>query len=349
MVTLKVMTKEKDIRLRSLIYSKRGIFFTLIGITVIAIFITVFTPQADISLQKDTEAVATRINSVNNYVDDLENEYFETIIRATGYKAILSLIFYINSTQSYIADLGPAFSEVVINGTLNGVPIDTITGKKIMDNNTLTNWSNRIIETAKNTLNVNTTMSISNVSVYQTKPWSIDAKLIVSFTVNSNVAEWKKENVTITASLSIEGLSDPYYLVNTNGLYSTKIKKSSIEFNQWNISNVREHLRNGTYVYWQNPDAPSFLMRFTNTTTNSSCCGIESLVNPNKITPSEQIESYVDYLFWTHAYNTKCSELYNITNPSTGGGLWDEFRYFKLDLSHVIKYNITSQDAVRTC
>ena len=344
-----IKLEKKNIKIRDLIYSKRGMFFTLIAITVMALFIVLFTPQADISLQKDTEAIATRINSVNNYVDDLENEYFETILRATTYKALLSLIFYINSTQSHIVDLDSAFSEVAINGTLNGEPIDKITVKKIMYNNTLTNWSNRIIGTAKNTLNVNTTISIINVSVYQTKPWSIDANLKVNFAVNSNVAEWKKENVTITTSLSIEGLYDPYYLVNTAGLYSNQIKRSSVEFNQWNIPKVREHLRNGTYVYWQNSDAPSFLMRFTNTITNSSCCGIESLVNPNKVIPSDQIESYVDYLFWTHAFNTKCSELYNITNPFTGGGLWDEFRYFKLDLSHVIKYNITSQDAVRTC
>ena len=62
------------------------------------VFILVFTPQADISLKKDMQSVASRISSIDNYVDDLENNYFETILRATAYKTILSLILYMNST-----------------------------------------------------------------------------------------------------------------------------------------------------------------------------------------------------------------------------------------------------------
>ena len=202
-------------------------------------------------------------------------------------------------------------------------------------------WTNKIIETAKDTLNVNTTIKINDVSVYQTQPWNIDAAMDVNFTVASNIAEWKKESIVIT-TVSIEGLYDPYYLVNTNGVYANQIKKSAVWFNQWNISRVREHLRNGTYVYWNNANAPSFLMRFTNTMTNSSCCGIESLVNPNKISPSDQIKSYVDYLFWSPTFPNSCAQLYNITP------LWDEFNYFKLDLDHVNRYNLT-QEATIAC
>ena len=327
---------------------KKGIFFTFIAITLMTVFILIFTPPADISLQKDTQAIRTRINYINNYANDLENAYFETVLRAVSYKTMLSLIFYMNSTGSFLTNFDSAFQEVAINGTINKIPIDSITNKKVMDNNTLANWSNRIIEAAKDTLNVNTTIIINNVSVTQTKPWSIEPRLDLNFTIKSNVAEWNKNSI-ITTTISMEGFHDPYYLVKTGGTYTNQIKRSSVEFNQWNISKVREHLRNGTYVHWANSDAPNFLMRFTNTITSSGCCGIESLVNPNKITPNDQIESYADYLFWTHVYNTKCTELYNITNPSTGGGLWDEFRYFKLDFNHTVRYNITQQDAIRTC
>ena len=327
---------------------KKGIFFTFIAITIMALFILIYTPQADISFQKDTQAVKNRISSINNYVSDLESSYFETVLRATTYKTILSLIFYINSTGSFINNLDPVFSEVMINGTINQVQIDTITGKKIMDNNTLTNWSNRIIEAARDTSNVNTTIIINSVSVFQTKPWNIDSSLSLSFTVKSNVAEWNKSAI-ISTTIDIGGFYDPYYLINTNKAYTNQIKKSTVEFNQWNISKVREHLRNGTYVHWENSDAPSFLMRFTNTITSSSCCGIESLVNPNKISSSDQIDSYVDYIFWNPANNIPCNQLYNITNPPTSLGLWDEFRYFKLDIDHVARYNITSQYAVKTC
>ena len=333
--------------------NKRSIFFTFIAIAIITVFTLVFTPQADISLQKDKQAIRARINSLDNYVDDLEERYLETVLRVSTYKAILSLIFYINETGSYLANLDSAFYEVMLNGSIlnpgqEHVPIDSITGKKIMENNTLLNWSNKIIDVAKDTLNVNTSITILNVTVNQTKPWSMDSTLRINFSVRSNVAEWRK-NATIISTINIEGFYDPYYLKNTNGLYSNQVKRSSVEFNQWNLSKVREHLRNGTYVYWQNSDAPSFVMRFTNTMSPSQCCGIESLVNPNAVSPADQIDSYADYIFWDPLINTPCSQLYNITNPATGQGLWDEFRYFKLDFEHITKYNITAEYAVKTC
>lgn len=325
------------------IATKKAMFFTFIAITMMAIFILVFTPKADISLQKDAQSTKTRINSVDNFVDDLQNRYFETVLRATAYKTILSLALYMNSTGSYMANFDSAFSTVMLTGKINGVDIDSITGKRIMFNNTLTDWNTRMIETARDVLNVNTTIIVNNVSAMQTGPWNIDAAMSVNFTVTSNVAQWTRSS-TVTATLGIEGLPDPYYLVNTRitGSYANAVKKSSVGFNEWNLIHVKDNLRNGTYVHWQDSNAPSFLMRFTNTITNSSCCGIESFVNPNKISPGDQRESYVDYLFWSHRFSGNCTQLYNIT------GLWDEFMHFKLDFDDAVKYNVT-QYAVKAC
>ena len=328
--------------------NKKGIFFTFIAITIMTVIIIVFAPQDDASLQKDMQATITRISSVDNYVNDLQSSYFEVVLRATTYKSILSLIYYINTTQADLPSFDSAFQEVMINGTINNVQIDTITGKKIMNNSSLTNWSKMISAAAKDSLNVNTTILINNVSATQTTPWSISSRLNMNLSVKSNVAEWNKNSI-ITATIDVEGFYDPYYLLKTSGSYTNQIKRSGVEFNQWNISKVREHLRNGTYVHWQNSEAPSFLMRFTGTIKNSSCCGIESMANPNKISPSDQIRGYVDYMLWNPEANLPCNEIFNITNPSTGGGLWDEFRYFKLDINHTLMYNITDKDAIRSC
>ncbi|MBI2542519.1 hypothetical protein HYV80_07485 [Candidatus Woesearchaeota archaeon] len=322
--------------------SNKGIFFTFISIMIMAIFLLVFTPQAGISVQKDTQAVNARIAAVDNYVGDLST-YFETVLRTSAYKTILSMIFYINSTGSYLEDFDAAFSEIIMTGKINGTPIDSVTGKQIMGNDTISGWNERIASTAKDTLNVDTEITVLNVSAFQSKPWEIGSRMSVNFTVRSNVAEWNKID-TIAVSVSLEGMHDPYYLANTNGEYTNQVKKSTIGITEeWNITKVREHLRNGTYIHLDNSNAPSFLMRLTNTISNSSCCGIESLVNPNRISPSDQAESYADYSFWSHEFQNECSQLYNIT------GLWDEFRYFKLDFEHVIRYNITAQDAVQAC
>ena len=332
------------------IAKKRGIFFTFIAIIIMAVFVIVLVPKIDVNLQKDAQVISTKIGTVDNYIVILEDSYFETVLRATTFKTLLSLSFYENSTGKFLADFDSAFSEIMINGTINKVPVDSITGKKIMGNSTLINWSNAVAETARSTYNVNTTVIIINVSVNQTDPWSLTSTLSLNITVESSVAEWRRLK-TIKTKLSLEALPDPYYLVNTNGLYDQKIKQSAIPFDRWNISQVRITLRNATYVYWNSAKAPSYLMRFVNNTKSSQCCGIESLVDPNKIAASDQRDSYVDYLFWSHTYNPieNCANIYNITNPATGGGIWDEFRYFKLDLDHIVFYNVTSNDAVRNC
>ncbi len=333
--------------------AKKGIFFTFLAIIIMSIFIILYTPQADITLQKDTKSIRVRIDNIDNYVNDLKNDYFEKVLKATTSKTVLSMILYMNATGKYIkeSDFNSVFSEIMINGTINNVPVDSITGKKIMENNTLINWNDRVASSAKDAHNVNTTIIIRNVSISQSKPWTLDSKMMLNLSITSNVANWLEEDMTVSTTTSIGGFPDPYYLLNSNGMYQNEIKESSVEFNQWNISIVREHIRNGTYVHWSMSDAPSFLMRFTNTTTNSSCCGIESIVNPNKIIPNDQRESYVDYLFWTHTYNpiANCTQIYNITHPPTSIGLWDEFTFVKLDLNHLIIYNITSQDSKRNC
>jgi len=326
-----------------MIKKKKAIFFTFIAVAIMAIAILIFTPQADVSLEKDTQSIRAKISAVNGYVDDLQSQYFETVLRALAYDSVLSLALYENSTGSFLGNFDSAFSEVILTGKINGIDIDSVTGKKIMSNNTLADWNKRISGTAKDALNVNTTIIINNVSAFQTTPWNIDAMLDVNLTVTSDVAEWRARK-TIRTAFSIEGLPDPYSLVNTKSTssYANTIKKSTVNFNQWNIGNVRESLRNSTHIYWQDSNAPSFLMRFTNTISSSGCCGIESFVNPNKLTPSDQKESYIDYLFWSHRFKDDCTQLYNVN------GLWDEFSFFKLDFDDVAKYNLT-QTASKTC
>ena len=329
------------------IIGKKGIFFTFIAITMMTIFILVFTPQIDLSLQKDAQSLNTRINTIDSYINELEEGYLKAVLRATTYKTLLSLAYYIDSTDSYLTNFDAAFQEVFVNGTINKVQIDSITNRQIMHDNAFTNWSNKTIKLALETLKIDTKIMVKDVSAVQTSPWEIDLTLKINLSVKSNVAEWNKIS-TIKTTLPVEGLYDPYYHVNTNGLYAKKVKNADILFNQWNVTYVRYNIRNGTYVYWTNANAPNYLSRFTGAFTPSACCGIESFVNPNLITPSDRIKSYVDYILFDPASSIPCNLLYNITNPATGGGIWDEFRYFKLDFEHLTKYNITSNDAVRT-
>ncbi len=324
--------------------NKKGVFFTLISMTIVTIFILLSTPQADISLQKSNQANKFRIISIDNYITDLRN-YFEMTLRDSSYRTISSLVYYANETSSPIQNLDNAFYEVVLNGTIGGVnkKIDDITKNNIMEGYTLTEWNEKISKMAKEVLNVDTSINVTNVTVFQTGPWDIGINLTVNISIESEVAKWK-DTLNISTTFEIEGLLDPYYLLNTNGLYSKRIKESTTGYNDWNVEKLREQLKDETYFHWEGSDAPSFLMRLSDPTKKSSCCGISSLVDPNKITPQDQTESYVDYLFWNHEFND-CKELYKIPKLED---VEPTFKNFKLDINYILKYKV-EDEAVPSC
>ena len=98
-----------------------------------------------------------------------------------------------------------------------------------------------------------------------------------------------------------------------------------------------------TYTHFENSKAPNFIMKFTNTSLNSNCCGIESLVDPNKLNRPDQNESYVDYLFFNHTYQDRCDDLFDVV------GIETEFDFFKFEVEHLVLYNISFDDVESTC
>ena len=280
---------------------KKGMFLTFIAISLIAALIVIFTPS-DINLSKNLQATKTRVSNVNEYVSDLESVYLERTLQATGRKTLISLIGHVKDNGFFdnAVKFENAFSDVLLTGKYNGNNIG------VMDENTYNDWLNQIVITAKNTYNIDTTFSpiqLTDIQVYQIRPWFIEVEADITFSVTSETASWTRD-VTIKTEISVENFDDPYYLVNTGGSYINKIRKSDTKFDEWSDEKVIDFIEDGNYTHFEDSQAPSFLMRFTEDETSvSPCCGIESLVNRNTLvslglSPSPY-KSYVDYLFWT--------------------------------------------------
>jgi len=324
---------------------KKGIFLTFIAISLIAAFILIFLPSG-ISLRKDIPVINTRVTTINEYVVDLENVYLERALQSAGTKTTIALIKYMQSRNRFLANFEDSFKEVLLQGTIDGQPIDSFIEPDIMAGNAYPEWLAKIKATADNAFNINTNFSAiaaNDIRVYQTSPWLLTVDANISFTVSSETASWNK-SIVVRSGIDIQNFNDPYYLINTQGLYSNRINKSSVSFDEWDINKVKDHIRHGTYVHFERSKAPNFIMRFTNTSLNSGCCGIESAVNPSKPAIGDKMESYADYLFFNHTYQNRCTELYNITEPS----FKSEFPHFKLDFEHLVLYNLTT-GAIRAC
>ena len=327
-------------------FGKKGIFLTFIAISLIAAFILIFLPS-DIGLKKDISSTKTRVTTINEYVVDLENVYLEEALQSSGTKTTIALIKYMQGQNMFLADFEDSFREFLLHGNISGQPIDIFIEPDIMTGNTYPDWLEKIRATADSAFNVNTNfdaIAINDISVYQTRPWFLTVDANISFRVYSETASWDK-NIIVRSEIDIQNFNDPYYLINTAGLYANRINKSGVNFNEWNLNKAKDHIKYGTYVHFENSKAPSFILRFTNTSTNSSCCGIESLVNPNNPPVGNAMESYADYLYFNHTYQNKCTELYNITEPS----FKSEFPGFALDFEHLVLYNLTGADPIRAC
>ncbi len=323
-------------------HNKKGVFFTFIAILLVMVLMMVFNPQTETSFDKDFPSLKTRVSKIDNFITEFEAVYLERILQSATYKALISLTYYMDQRDSFLTDLQGDFKEVVLFGTIEGgTKIDDITGEDIMKNSTLLNWTDKIKAIAKDNLNIDMNITVTDVSINQSTPWLVDVMLSLDYTVSSETAFWRRENVLIKTKLGTGNLYDPLYYVNTDGVYEKKVVQTNIRLGEWNATALKQFIRNDTYFRWQGTNASSFLMRFTNTFEPSQCCGIESVVNPNNIAPSDVIESYVDYHFWNDTYEDQCEKLYNITE------IWDEFDGFKLDFDYTIKYNVTGGE--RTC
>ncbi len=319
----------------AMLQGKKGMFLTFISIAIIAATIVIFTPS-DLDLKKDMPVIKTRVANVNEYVSDLENVSLERTLQATGRKTFIGLIDYVKTNGFFPseAEFKNAFSQALLSGEYNGNPINGMAG------NTYNDWLNKIKNNAKTTLNVDTSFTVSNVQVYQIKPWAVNVDADVSFDVLSESASWSKA-ITVKTEISVEDFNDPYYLVKSNGAYANRIRQSGTKFNEWNVEKAKDFIRDGNYTHWKNSQAPNFIMRFTNTILPSSCCGIESLVNPNKPSITDKDVSYADYRYWSATPICPNSDLYAINGISNG-----EFPNFKLDFDHVVKYNLVSGAAL---
>lgn len=320
-------------------FGKKGMFLTLISISIIAAVIIIFTPSG-LDLSKNMPVIKTRVSNVNEYVLDLENVYLENALKATGRKTLIGLIGHVKD-NGFFADaveFENAFSEVLLYGEYNGNNIG------VMYENTYNDWLNQIVITAKNTYNIDTTFSpiqLTDIQVYQIRPWFIEVEADITFSVTSETASWTRD-VTIKTEISVENFDDPYYLVNTGGSYINKIRKSDTKFDEWSDEKVIDFIEDGNYTHFEDGQAPSFLMRFYNDISASSCCGIESLVNPNNPSISNKDVSYVDYLYWSSVENC-ANPPYTLLRVDK---IHTEFPNFKFDLNHLAKYKLSADEQI---
>ncbi|MBI2133389.1 hypothetical protein HYU11_01765 [Candidatus Woesearchaeota archaeon] len=350
---------------------KRGVFFSIIAIMLVLILTIAFTPLGHISYKDRIPSISGRINAGNNYVKSIKEGYFKSAVETSGRGALVALTLLVNKT-TYLPDYGSVnstFIELMINGSVNGTPIECYLDNKplaasdcmpvlntsysVMRNRTLLFRLSQMENASRDVLLIETEFRKSMDGYYarlfqdsSTGPWGVGVTVSSNYTVDASVSHWNiSQNLTVI--VPVEGILDPVYLVNAS-FNNTIVRSNSTVWDAGNLSMLVEDMK---YVY--EPTAPSFLMRLYYNLSNgggsvsgSTCCGIESPVNPNRLNiPKCTKKSYIDWCFYNRElYNCTGGMLFNINGVTT---YVDGNKYigFKLDLNHsVVTYNLSASD-----
>lgn len=326
--------------------NKKGIFFTLIAILMVSVFFVALSPRPTSDAIDTMKIQEFRIDSSDNFVRLVRHAYIPATLRTSSYLALEVLSDYQKSTGERFADhdeLEEKFAEVMTSGSLNGVPVEKMSGKALKTR--LEDISNL----SRSTLLINSRFSYSDydVSLYQnndTGAFQIGVNATISFFAGDTLAKWDKAE-TYSIVFNSEDIEDPLYSVGSRNItkdgtvYTNRFRKTNATV--WNLTTVFRQI--DERLYYHNPKAPSILARFTNQSAPSECCGVESFINPNAMNhpniTGQTGKSFIDWCFLDPGCNE--SRTFNIT-CITKNQRNQKFYNFRLDIDSILWYNLTN-------
>ena len=302
--------------------SKKAIFYTTAAIALTMVIIASYEIYGSYRLSARMDVIGTRIDTINAFIKDVSRD-IENGVYIAGYRTLLGMEQYISTNGAFVDDSQTRFTESFVYGTINGQQIS------LMQDSTFTDWAGRISDKAQK-LGIIFNLTVNKINLGQSEPWSVDIglNLTIRVTDNLNTSSWTKD-VYLKKSISIIGLEDPLYVVNSKGRVTNTITKSNITsfVINGNVKNLMVHANNSYYA--ARNGSSDFMMRLEGNMSNSTF-GIESLSNLDKFRQQglqTKERSVVDYIYFA-SQNTKN---YRVNNTP---------EWFMIDEDHLDFYQV---------
>ncbi|HLP79613.1 MAG TPA: hypothetical protein VK158_03190 [Acidobacteriota bacterium] len=314
--------------------TKKGVFFTASAIFILSLLLTYALSLSQVSDNRVSLSLSTRLSSINQFVDNVETDA-SIAAYTVGFRTLVAMIQTVEDKGVYLESVNANAKELFLNGTLNG------TSSSILVNNTFTDWLQRIDQKAQ-TLGVDFSYEVQDVTISQTDPWNVDFEIDVNllFVDATTKSQWNR-SVQRISKVSIEGFSDPIYIIGTANQYVTSINQSPYLGNFVsgnNPANLNAHIQDGLYVQFD--DAPNYLMRLQgNFSASNDGTGIESLVDKTALAflmPIDATKSSVDYIYFSSQNPTSygftiMTPTFRLDNRTNGSG----------SVRHIALYQLT--------
>ncbi len=280
--------------------NRKSVVFTFITVILLSIIIIAFLVNINNRTQTSIQTSNVKVETLNNFVKDLNSSYLPDALRASSNQAMLSLIDYESNKSSYISNAERYFRDVILDGYYG-----TEKQQDIFQNNlnyTLPYALNEVkrLASQQGTIFEYSQFDINNLQVLQEDPWHVKVSLNMNYLLSDAKSgiNWTIRNRKIYTLIDIQNYRDPLYLIENKLGVSLMITKTPYT-SFFDINMFKDHI-NKAY-FRSNPGAPEFLSRLQGNLDASaygSAYGIESLLDPVYYTNSD-LYSNVDYLFFT--------------------------------------------------
>ncbi|MBT7392468.1 hypothetical protein HN827_06580, partial [archaeon] len=194
------------------IRQKRAVFFSLISLFLIILFsIGAEIGKEQKYLESELSATRTRVETLNQAINDLDDKYFSNFVNTAGKSALEAISEYSVKSGRSIYPFEDNFVSVFINGTLNADTQNPIDLKnepnKYMDDPPIKNLIDEIKKIYSSIGLKIHDLDVEVLNIYQKDPWTIH--LIVKFNYffedEKEVAAWRGESIEET-DISISGM-----------------------------------------------------------------------------------------------------------------------------------------------
>ena len=244
---------------------KKAVFITLSSILIVSLFLLYFSTKDDLTVKQKAEVQESRVASINNFAENLENVYLERALYATSQRALYSITEHMIDEGEYV-NLSRDFPDALINGSLrrDGGDVDL----DPMDKNTFMYWLDNLTEVSRQEMNIYTDFNVTGVIINQSYPWEVNVTLFLKYNITSpQVVSIVREDAVVSTDFSVEGFTDPLIAVETGGDIMRELQRSKIYMDTGNTDaeisvDPEVILDNETYIF-QNRTVRSFLMTFT--------------------------------------------------------------------------------------
>ncbi len=259
---------------KSIMSSKKGIFFTSIAILISAVLVLTFGTPTSVTTKDQTSLTQAKADLANSHARDLKYNYLPQSLYISTYSALYAMAEYMRLRGNYFLpgadgiDPGLKFNatlkEMIINGTmccgLAGPPpacdsdvlaqvnnpsihkgVDQCIGKTIMKDRNFTKRLRDMENASFTAFRINTTFNKNYnnlvIQLFQdnrTGPWQLGVNMSVNYSLTVGDVMINNSE-NISVIFGIEGIPDPLYAVESQ---LVSLDGSTLYTNYFNATNL---------------------------------------------------------------------------------------------------------------